>query len=278
MAVSGWSAKKGRFPFSLQGLAVWANNRSDRKELMKQGFKKASSKFPCQRVREDNAQTAFTVVELLAVIAVMAMLSALLLPALAGAKAGNFRAQCANNLKQLGVGFSAYEQDHNDMFPPAAYQATSSVLAWDSWIHRYIGGTASDMEMMTGILLNADAPQDRTLSHRCSAKHWLGCKWVTAMVSPLPEDRMPCRCRTLWGRDSDKSTPESKIPITAAKLQRGHLLAGQRFAVEWSARLGSEELPDIRCEDIPATRSCWWSSPRVPIWSPMSGPASARDR
>jgi prepilin-type N-terminal cleavage/methylation domain-containing protein len=126
---------------------------------MNQGFMKASSKLPYQRVRQDAAQTAFTLIELLAVIAVVAMLSTLLLPALAGAKAGNLRVHCANNLKQLGNGFCAYELDHNDMFPPAAYQASSGVLAWDSWLHRYIGGTATDQEMMTGILLTTVAPR-----------------------------------------------------------------------------------------------------------------------
>ena len=83
---------------------------------------------------------AFTLTELLVVVGTLAVLALLLVPALAGTKTDSWRIQCQNNLKQLQVGFSQFAQDHNDMFPPAGYQASSSVLAWDSWIYAYISG------------------------------------------------------------------------------------------------------------------------------------------
>lgn len=95
----------------------------------------------------------FTLVELLVVIAIIAILASLLLPGLSKAKDRANRVKCASNQKQLGIGFFNFAADNNDRWPPSAY-ATGNYqyqLSWDDFIHRNIGGTASDADLAVGI-------------------------------------------------------------------------------------------------------------------------------
>jgi prepilin-type N-terminal cleavage/methylation domain-containing protein/prepilin-type processing-associated H-X9-DG protein len=115
-------------------------------------------------IRQGRNRPAFTLIELLVVIAIIAILAAMLLPALAAAKRRAWNVSCTSDLKQVGAAIEMFVDDHNGYLPngengtstsrgmsiaqKATYSYSDSPNFYD-WlvysIQPYIGGTAPDM-------------------------------------------------------------------------------------------------------------------------------------
>jgi prepilin-type N-terminal cleavage/methylation domain-containing protein/prepilin-type processing-associated H-X9-DG protein len=99
------------------------------------------------RSNPDRAECrAFTLPELLVVLAVVALLAATLLPALAGSRVGQQAFQCYNNFRQLQCSWLLYSSDYNDRLvqtggmPVTAESFPSSLLQNGNWVHGNMDG------------------------------------------------------------------------------------------------------------------------------------------
>jgi len=84
-----------------------------------------------------NHKAAFTLIELLVVIAVIAVLAAILFPVFAQARATARKAACASNLKQIGLAFTLYAQDYDEILVPH-WQNASGIPDWKTLLDPYL--------------------------------------------------------------------------------------------------------------------------------------------
>jgi len=90
----------------------------------------------CQR---QSHRPGFTLIELLVVIAIIALLAALLLPALAKARERGRQSFCINNVRQQTLAVILYADENHDTLPPTAYlDADGDEVDWPSLLDPFL--------------------------------------------------------------------------------------------------------------------------------------------
>jgi prepilin-type N-terminal cleavage/methylation domain-containing protein/prepilin-type processing-associated H-X9-DG protein len=140
---------------------------------------------------------AFTLVELLVVVAIVVVLVALLLPVLGRAREQARRVACASNLRQLATAFAMYYEDHRQAYPGAAHNDSGRPDDWIYWqSHRdlresaigpYLGGAnpesfrcpGDDVDTHSWISLGVDGKTREVYRYSYTFNHelWFKTTW-----------------------------------------------------------------------------------------------------
>ena len=183
---------------------------------------------------------AFTLIELLVVIAIIAILAALLMPALSRAKAKATSIQCISNAKQLTVCWFMYAHDNNDQLIPNWISANNGRSAPEAWIQGLV-------DSMPGATNVAEIQNGRLFAYN-KALGIYKCPGTTAAMAPagLPENQlvrtlsMSQRMNSGTGKESSTGGPVSDFQAwnqcsifkTLAQIQRPGPIEAFVFADE----------------------------------------------
>jgi prepilin-type N-terminal cleavage/methylation domain-containing protein/prepilin-type processing-associated H-X9-DG protein len=209
------------------------------------------------------AQGGFTLIELLVVIAIIAILAAILLPALAKAKSRALRMQCMNQLKQLDLGISLFVADNSEMFPAAGFGTGNTghgVLAWDSWIYPYIGGSSS---------LSLDQAKNGIYAEDPADGAALG--WATGLkVMACPADNFQ-KVYWMYGPDGNLQFTTRTYAMNCTGMGS----SGYGTTVQVNPQKGTYPLPDLSSANCHGVGIYWDdSNVAAPDWSAKGYPTS----
>ncbi len=174
-------------------------------------------------------EPGFTLIELLVVIAIMAILAALLLPALARAKESARATQCLSHLRQLGFAVRLYADDNGDEFPRSQHSAFAhGVMPWERTLAPLLGAsTTTWTNLLPGVYHCPTDQRPTPWSYGLSVYYELG-----------DEDDYTGKPQT-WRRVTQVPKPAATILFGENTSRADHLMAHFWFAATDAADLAS---------------------------------------
>jgi prepilin-type N-terminal cleavage/methylation domain-containing protein len=202
---------------------------------------------------------AFTLIELVVVIAIIAVLAALLFPALGAAKARAQRTVCVNNLHQISVGIHLYLDDQNNASPGNTNAARLPFVSWTDYrqfVNNYVG------------IKGASSAQDKVFA--CPADTFFydmsgnGRGYV-----PQPMHEQADHAFTSYAFNAGQFTTPARTNAPATTNNYG--IAGQRLeTVPHPSRT-------VLLAEVPAYSPYSWHQPKRPFSKDNAAFADARD-
>jgi prepilin-type N-terminal cleavage/methylation domain-containing protein len=211
-----------------------SNRKTDDGGQTAEGGARRSAIGGSKMSRAGHNSLMFTLIELLVVIAIIAILAAMLLPALSKAREVAKGSLCMNNLKQQGYGIAMYMDDHNDYVPPLfdMYENTFKG-AWPLFIYPYIAPNArlylTSYPASADRVPTLDCPSDITLCNKKNTSHisYGMNKYLTAKTSPYDGSAVsPPRLRNIPYPSKHLMVTEISVATTDPTDAAGHYTAG----------------------------------------------------
>jgi len=214
-------------------------------------------------------RVGFTLIELLVVIAIIAVLAAMLLPALAKAKESARATQCLNNFRQIGLGVRLYADDNDDTLPRSQHSAfANGQMPWERAVAPQLGSTTA---LWTNLL---------TGSYHCPSDSRAGALsyGMNVYFEVGPDDDYVGKPQT-WHRLSQIRHPVSTVFSAETSTGADHIMAQFWISLQDAAndvestrhrQKSNYSYADGHALLLPLAKT--YSPPALDSWNPLLAP------